>query len=191
MQRTRVLWDGIPGGQGYTNLFSRVSNIGTHDPTLHLQDTANFFASFNSRIPLSISLSISPEVVYFEDTTGEQVAFDVVPDPPSIPGVGGAGSFAAAAGAAFEWSTAGVINSRRVTGRTFAVPLVNNSFDNNGTLSTAALEQLNDAADVYVNESTSGPVVWSRPAPGRPGASFSITGGRVRDRVAVLRTRRS
>lgn len=190
MQRTRVLWTGFPGGPGYTNLFSRVSSIGTHDPTLAMDDVATLFSGLATRIPSSVTLNIDPEVAYIEDTTGVAEGFDQVASVPSITQPSASGAYAAPTGASIEWSTDAVKNGRRVTGRTYLVPLVGAAFEPDGTLVAAALDQLSSAASVYALNSVANQVVWSRPSGSSAGSSHSISGARVADKAAVLRSRR-
>lgn len=190
MQRTRVLWTGFPGAPGYTNLFSRVSSIGTHDPTLAMGDVATLFSAFSTRIPTSVTLAIDPEVAYIEDTDGVAAGFDVVGAPPSISQPTGSGAYSAPTGASIEWSTGAVKNGRRVTGRTYLVPLVGSSFEPDGTLLAAARTQLLTAANEYAFDSVAGPVVWSRPGSSGAGSSHTVSGANVADKASVLRTRR-
>lgn len=190
MQRTRVLWTGFPGAPGYTNLFSRVASIGTHDPTIAMGDVATLFSALASRIPNSVTLAIEPEVAYIEDSDGEAQGFDSVGTPPTITQPTGSGIYSAPTGASIEWTTGAVKNGRRVTGRTYLVPLVGSAFEADGTLAAAARTQLQSAASVYAITGDATNVVWSRPVNGAGGSSYPVSGANVADKAAVLRTRR-
>lgn len=203
IQRTRVIWEGFTGAPGYTNFFASVDSLESHNPNSHRQDIQEFFEAVGTFIPLEVTMSFDPEVIYFDDVSGDLLQYGNLATPLTIE-LGSAavrgGAYAAATGASIEWRTAGVRNNRRVSGRTFLVPLLTKSYEDNGTLSPGALAAIRDAADAYVNDGLSEPVVWARPVPereeddevipGRPGASFPITSAVLRDKVSTLRTRR-
>lgn len=96
-----------------------------------------------------------------------------------------------------RWNTAGIVNSRRVRGRTFIVPVVNHVYAADGTLDTPDITTLQTAADAFIAASGSTPQVWSRPFPGsandptpRVGTAHNITTAVVPDKAVVLTTRR-
>ena len=104
--------------------------------------------------------------------------------------IAGSGTPAAAAGvgACVTWLTGGVVNSHRVRGRTFLVPLRNTAFDVDGTLSPGAVTFLTDFADDMLTADIG---VWSRPyGAGGNGSFWPATSHRLRDKVAFLSTRR-
>lgn len=113
----------------------------------------------------------------------------------SAPGDGGtvAGTttaFAAAGvGACVTWETEGIVNSRRVRGRTFWVPMPAGYYEADGTIMQTALDELNEFGASLV---ASGLTVWHRPTTsgGSDGSSHDATSYRVRDRVAFLSSRR-
>lgn len=190
LQRTRVLWTGFTGGPGYSNLFARFEDDGSTDPSTHAEDVATLFGAVRNYIPSSVNLAIDQEVALFDEDTGELAGFRLLPFAPEIPGNGTSLAYSAASGAAIEWRTGAVRSGRRVTGRTFFVPLAQNVYNNQGRLTTQFRDILQLAANAYVDESASEPVVWSRPRDTRLGWTGTITEARVRPQVAVLRSRR-
>lgn len=190
IQRTRVIWTGFTGSPGYTNLYARFGGPGNEDPTLHAEDVATLFTALRERMPRPVNVAIDQEVGIFDDETGDLEEFLLLPVAPPIEGNGTLGPYSAPSGAAIEWRTGATVGNRRLVGRTFVVPLSQTSYDSDGTLTQAAHAALQLAANNYADESVSAPVVWSRPRPGRPGVSATINAARVRDSVAVLRSRR-
>lgn len=114
---------------------------------------------------------------------------------PVGPGMGGAaGGIAAGVGACIGWSTGGIVNGtkgpRRLRGRTFIVPLATMAYDTDGTLTTVAMTKLENFAAAL---QAAGPLaIWHRPTVLAPsgGNSYGVGAHRIRDKVAVLRSRR-
>lgn len=109
----------------------------------------------------------------------------------------GQGPFGAAAGvgACVTWKTATIVTGKsgrpgRLHGRTFIVPLSNDSYETDGTLSSAALQNVNDFATAMLG--SGGFAAWHRPTTvgGHDGTSGPVTAARVRDHVAFLSSRR-
>jgi hypothetical protein len=101
-----------------------------------------------------------------------------------------AGNYTGASGAVVHWLSSGVVRGRRVRGRTFLVPLGPNAYDVGSGLTTAAITAIKNAADGLVTAGGGGFVAWSRPAGFSAGSSHAVTGTRVPDLAAVLRSRR-
>lgn len=102
----------------------------------------------------------------------------------------GSGIYPAGTGAYVNWQTAGIVNSRRLKGRTFLAPLLGAVFTTSGQISTTTQTALQTAATALA---TSGNIViWHRPsAPGLSnGASSVVTGALVPLQVTSLRSRR-
>lgn len=190
LQRTRVLWTGFNGGPGYSNLFSRFEDDDSTDPITHAEDVATLFEAIRNYIPSTVSLAIDQEVAIFDEDSGELTDFRLLPFAPEIDGNGTSLAYSGASGAVVEWRTGAVRSGRRVTGRTFFVPLAQNVYNNQGGLTTQFRNILQLAANAYIDEGNSTPVVWSRPTDTRLGWSGTITEARVRPRAAVLRSRR-
>lgn len=90
------------------------------------------------------------------------------------------------------WKTAAVIAGRRVRGRTFLGPLAQNTDDNDGTPASATLTAANALGDAWTDNGLTDTfaVVWHRPVSGAGGTAEDITAHQVRDKFAVLRSRR-
>jgi hypothetical protein len=100
-----------------------------------------------------------------------------------------AGNAAAGVGASITWLTGGIVNGKRVRGRTFIVPMYSNLYEADGTLSSGAVTLLNAFGTDLV---AGGLSVWHRPTgPGTAdGSEHLVTGFRLRDKVAFLSSRR-
>jgi hypothetical protein len=90
------------------------------------------------------------------------------------------------------WKTTAVIAGRRVRGRTFLSPLTNAVADIDGTPSAPYMTAANDLGDAWTDNGLTNTyaVVWHRPVGGAGGTAEDITAHSIRDKFAVLRSRR-
>jgi hypothetical protein len=144
-------------------------------------------------LPASVSVQVAPTVDALDVPTGQIVL--------SASQSGGGGpvpgtdttSFSSASGAVLTLNTATIRNGRRVRGRWFWVPLGGSAYDTGGTLAggllTTAATVSNDLTGI--GSGSSPLVVYSRPTPGGSnGATAQVTSCTMRDKVAILRSRR-
>lgn len=124
-----------------------------------------------------------------EDTTGELVGVWAGSGggPCNMTGITNS---PAGVGACVGWQTGGIVNGRRLRGRTFVVPLDGDSYDETGTLSASALGDVGGFANAL--QAVGGLAVWHRPTTvgGSDGTSYGVISNRVRDKVAFLSSRR-
>ena len=193
--RVKTTWSGFVGGPGYTNLYFRDFTEGPTDQGMAdgaVAKVAAFNTVLKDYLCSGVTLTIDPMVDRLEETTGELVGFFTTA--PGVAKVGGdTGNQAAGVGACISWTTGGVRNGRRIRGRTFLVPIATNYYATDGSLSTTFLTALRAAAITLSGSVGSGDLgVWSRPS--GPGASdgvwYVVTASSIRDKVAVLTSRR-
>lgn len=188
--RITVRWSGFTGAPGYTNLHfgDLASGDGARDGW---ERSVAFFNEFNDLLPNDVSWLVEGEAAVLDEQTGQIVDYQTVSERPT-PGSGGSpGGYSAASGAVITWNTAGVRNGRRVRGRTFLVPLGGGAYENDGTLSPSTISTLNSAAQELTGENFDSSFgVFSRPSNGGDGGFYEVTGFRVPDMSAVLRSRR-
>ncbi len=100
-------------------------------------------------------------------------------------------AYVAGTGAYIKWNTSTVVTGHRDKGKTFIAPILANSFDTNGTLTSGVVTTLQNAANTLA--ATGKFYVWHRPNPakGTPGSVALITSATVPDKVTSLATRRS
>jgi hypothetical protein len=140
-------------------------------------------------LPTTVTVTTPATGETIEDTTGTLTGVWSGSGGGNTVGAGGTNA-AAGVGACIGWSTGGIVNGRRLRGRTFVVPLHVGCYDTDGTLVPGTLINLNDFASGLI---AAGPLaVWHRPTTkgGSDGNSYGVTSARVRDKVAVLRSRR-
>lgn len=140
-------------------------------------------------IPVGVTITVPNSGDVIEDTTGELVDVwtgsggGVVSGTATTPAPAGVGL-------CINWLTGGIVNGRRLRGRTFMVPIAGNSYDPDGTLTASTLTDFAAFASAIV--ASGGLAVWHRPtAPGlSDGNSYGVLSVRLRDKVAVLTSRR-
>lgn len=202
MQIIRVLanWTGFPGAPGYSS-FHFSSDGGFWDGGI-LGDGAQVAAqaaadrvisAFNecaAYFPKIVRIRTDPEVSIIDSDTGETLgAVDI--DGDTVAGIAPNDDYAGPTGAVVNWRTNDYRFGRRIRGRTFLVPIAGSSYDSDGTLGNAALQNIRAFGEEMVG-SSGGPEfgVWSRPRDGEGGVFATVTNSSVPDKAVVLRSRR-
>jgi len=161
--------------------------------------THNFFDSVKNVLPSVVKVQVMPDVEIIDVESGDLIGAATATTRAELAGANAASTgWSAPSGACITWTTAGIrtVSSkpRRVRGRTFIVPLSNAAYDVNGTLTDTALATLNAAATT-LRSAASGQelVIYGRPGLESvpPGAAYAVTGHKLTDQAAILRSRRS
>jgi hypothetical protein len=185
LNKIPVSWGSWPGAPGVSSFYTAT---GSQDG-----DTAairTFFNSLITLIPSGLTLSVAGVGDTIDDTTGLiNGSWAATSTPAIVTGTSGL-SYAGNAGSIVHWLTAGVANGHRVRGRTFLVPLTNVAFDTGGSIATAALTTLRNAASTLISSMAGDLKVWHRPSPAGPGSSFVVLSSTVPDLAISLRSRR-
>lgn len=188
--RVTARWEGFPGAPGYSNFhFGEFTGGADVDPMR--ERVQAFFGAMTTALAADVVIRIPTTVEVFDEDSGMLTGYLDGEEELSVFGSGSGGSFAGPVGAVVNWLTATVANGRRVRGRTFVVPLNATAYDSDGTLSGNALSRLREGADELVQDDFNSQFsVWSRPRDGSSGVLAPVTGYRVPDLAAVLRSRR-
>jgi hypothetical protein len=185
LNRAVVNWSGTPIVGLAVNVLHYAGDVGA----VNSAALRTAYATLTSILSTGVSIDIPNTGEKIEDTTG--VLDSVWTSTGGTPVVGAAGGVVAAGvGACITWKTGGIIDGRRLRGRTFIVPLSSTAYEANGTLTTAALTALNNFGTSML---ASGPLaVWHRPTSeaAADGNSYGVVAFSVRDKVAFLSSRR-
>jgi hypothetical protein len=202
IMRVKTRWN-IPGaGTAYTILHfgsgtgEAVTDTEASNSTLAV---STFFNSIRTLLPAQVTLNIESDVEVIDVATGDlQGAVTSANRDPIVGGASGTANWAAPAGVCITWSTGGIrqVSSgpRRVRGRTFIVPLASSAYATDGTIDSSPLTTLNSAATALRgNFNNQQFVIYGRPGLNDtpPGVVHSVTGHRITDQVAILRSRRN
>ena len=189
----RFIWDwtGFVGAPGVTTIYA-----GGADPeNVGLAFDAFLYAP-RARMPDDVHIRIRPEAEIIEDTTGVLVDVISIGTGAAIDGAN-TGGYSAASGLCISWGTGGLVAGRRVRGRTFLVPMSGAYYDTTGTLNDTELGGTRSDLATFRAAAGANQLIWSRPrldpdtgAVVLPGSSHPVTSGSIRDKVAILRSRR-
>lgn len=190
IHRITTVWSGFQGAPGYSNFFF-TGDGGGGEATESRERVRGFFNGIRSLLPVGVQYTVQGEAAVIDQVSGSITGYIMVEPEPVTGGGTQVGGYSAATGAVVTWNTAGVVNGRRVRGRTFVVPLGGSTYQNDGTLLPATISTLQEGADALVGTGfDSGFGVWSRPGTSGGGTFWEVTGFRVPDMSAVLRSRR-
>lgn len=195
--RATVVQTGYPGSPGYTSLYAVHTDPPSTAAAALVSAVGVLFNAISAQMCTGFTWTINSDVAVVEDTDGSIDSF-ISTTPPTQSVFAPSALYAGASGAVVDWLTNTVVNSRKVMGRTFFVPLGGNAYESNGTLTSAARTVFLNATEAYRTTPGIIPAVWSRPytaVPGKPrpttpGSTAPITARRVPDMAAVLRSRR-
>lgn len=191
IMRYKSIWSMPSGGPGVTTMFAFPDTTEQvfADAARNFLNDALATTGAADFLPSLCSIQGEAVVDNIEVESGLLDSTVPITAPAVITGIG-SGAYAAPAGAVVTWLTGLVHQGRRVRGRTFLVPLANTAFENNGTLTSAYLTNVRNAATTYI-AGAANPCIWARPTPGTAdGAAFAIAAGSVQDKIAVLTSRR-
>lgn len=186
LQRVEITWSGSPVVGGGLGVHYFAGDVTPTDPA----DIAAAYENLLPALPPSVSITVAGSGDVIEDTTG--VLVNTWSAGPSITVTGSSvtSTCAAGVGACITWLTGGIVNGRRLRGRTFLVPIVSSEYDTDGTLGAGTVGAVGNFGD---DLRAAGPLaVWHRPTTpgGSDGTSYGVTAQRVRDKVAFLSSRR-
>jgi hypothetical protein len=197
VSRVRAVWSGWSGGPGVST-FHFFDIRGNETATL--AKVYNFIGDLYGTVgsllwlPPIVKIDVSPVVETFDENTGELLGTTVGTKPATLTG-GGTTAFAAPAGICVSWATGvvhqvpGADNPRLIRGRTFFVPTTASLYDNDGTIPSTPLSDMQAAVNAF-RVAAPDFAIWSRPVAGAGGAIGQVVAGIVRDKVAMLTSRR-
>lgn len=180
------VWSGFSGAPGFTVLNFGREVLPPGAPLIAAR-VAAFFTAIANRIPDNATITFPGEMtVHADDGTLIGALAFVAPAPVNCVGLG---SYAAPVGARVTWETGSIVAGRRIRGRTFLVPLVSSTFDTDGSLTSANLTLIQNAANAFLTGlATDGEdlAVWSQTT----STVSPVTSAVVPDQATVLRSRR-
>lgn len=199
INRLRVAWTGGPGGPG-------VSTFYFLDAVAAISPMQTLLNEVLSATPVAIQAQIETTGDVVDETNGAISGTWSTAAVANIQG-GGVGAYASPIGSSVRWRTVGIVGNRRVSGRTYFVPLLTSWYDTTGTLNDTFRASLQTKCQNLVDVVPGNLVVWSRPAAARPawtdvhgklhpakaavtGSKHAVTVATVADKVAIMSSRR-
>lgn len=182
----RAIWTVTGGGTGYSVF--HCDNAGdVSDAQQFVDAVGDFFTGLQSAMPNDVLINGDAELVNLGEDGTLAAVFPVTP----FPAVTGSGAFnySRAAGGRIDWSTGAIVGGRRLTGRTYIVPMIAAAFSDNGLLTPAALDQMQTAGDALIAASIAAGIplkIWSK----KNATSVVVSTCSVPPAGAILRSRR-
>ena len=194
MHRSRFVWTGWGGANGYTNFYGVGGQAAQAFATAawdFMKAVAAIGVSPGTALNQNMRITQDPFVTTIDDATGDEGGLIAVTPGATIAGAS-TQAMAAPAGLVVNWITPNFIKGRRLRGKTYLVPLAVSCYDSVGTLADTYRSQVISNAQAFI-ATTTGPLVWHRPTTvgGSDGSSTLATTATVNDRVAMLTSRRS
>ena len=195
--RMTARWDGIEGAPGYTTFYSLLGDPPSATADALAASFRAFFLILRLDIPTPVVITIDPTMEIIDSGTGVLNSISTAGTGPFSITFAAGGNYSSPSGGTVGWLTAGIHLGKRVKGRTYVVPLSNSSYETNGTLTGSQLTNLGEASRQRL-AANPGAAIWARPRFSKtlprtlvaPGAAFAISGHVVRDKAAILTSRR-
>lgn len=194
--RVAVTWTGFPGAPGYTKFsFSDLTTDAARNAAAAALKL--YFETVKNYQPNLSTITFNPAVQEFNVESGELVGEAPITTVPAAV-LGGASAVAYAGGSGYfvAWKTSTIYGGRKVQGRTFHVPAVS-CYENDGTLSSAAIAIIQGAGATLVSSASAELCVWAKswskdPVPQQIGGELApVTVCVVKDMATQLRSRRN
>lgn len=181
----RALWSVPGGGSGFTVLHFTIAGTGTAAQQI-AADTRQFFQDLNGQLPDDVTITFDSEVLDLSEAGVLTAVWPVTP-PSGVTG-GSTAVYSRAQGARVDWATDEIVSGRRLTGRTYVVPIRSTSFDTTGLLTSSDASGILDQANAFIAATAANrPLrVWSR----THGVSAVVQAASVPRQGAILRGRR-
>jgi hypothetical protein len=157
----RALWSTPGGGAGFSVLHFTIAGNGAAAQQI-AADTRVFFLQLASQLPNDVTVNFDSEVLDLNEDGTLSAVWAVVP-PAVVTGLNNS-EFNRAAGAVINWATGVIVAGRRLSGKTYIVPMAMNTFDTVGVLTTVSRDLLIAVAEDFINDTAANrPLrVWSR-----------------------------
>lgn len=199
--RVRCVSTGWGGAPGLNTFYFDRADAGPSDPVAAENVTARvraFWFAEAAIFPNLWNMQVIPDVDVVNTDNGDLVSSQTAPTPAVVTGTYPNGFGPQEAMLCATYSTADIIDGRRVRGRTFIGPLAQQS-DTDGTPLNGWIGGLQTNLAALIGAGLADPqlVVWSRRRgisvshpTGLGGSAHGVTGVQIADKFAVLRSRR-
>lgn len=193
LNRVRVNWTNFPGAPGLSTFYLEAS-------TTNLAPLKTFFTAIKDLFPNALTTDVQNSGDVIDTGTNKITGAWVGSGGGTSVSAATANPFSGASGAYVRWLTNAVLNGRRLSGRTYLVPLNQLQYGNDGSLSTTAQSTITTAASALITSYAGSLTCYGPPrdagtlGPGDPGKAAinsPIIAAVVPDIAAVMRSRRT
>lgn len=191
VHEVKLRTSGFPGGPGWTTFYFD----GDDGPILvnQFRWVREYAQAVAGLFPAEWNAVVQTEGRLLLTATGALQATTIIPDDGTanvVVGLQAAGGFGPGpAGMCIAMTSAGVNRGRKVRGRTFLVPVSPNVYQADGTITDQVLNGFRPGIQaIFTDGRKVG--VWSRPRLGVGGAFFLVSATSIKDKAAILTSRR-
>jgi len=183
INRIRVLWNGLSGGEGVSTFYALPS------ASTALADVRDFFFDIRALFPTTLTWTFPGSGDVIDYATGTLTGGWTMAGGAPFVGNAGSATHAAGVGARVRWDTNAIFDGRRLKGSTFLTDMTTSVYEANGTIASGTLTTLQTAADALV--ATNSISIWHRNTPGEADGGYAtVEAAAIPDRVTALRSRR-
>jgi len=192
LNRVRVGWTNWPGAPGLSTFY-------LESGTTNVAALKTFFTSIKELFPNSLTTDVPNSGDVIDTGTGHITGGWTGSGGGTSSSAATANAYAGACGALIRWNTNGILNGRRLVGRTYLVPLNNLQFANDGSLSGTCITALQNAATALITAYAGALHIYGPPRdtgtngpsdPGKAAINSPVIAAVVPDLAAVMRSRR-
>jgi hypothetical protein len=161
----RAIWNTPGGGTGYS-VFHTTDMVSSSNAQAAANAIRAWFNTLVGLFPDEVSITFDTEVLEL-DVTGNLLAVYAVTPPAQVTGTQST-TYNRAAGIRVDWGTGVILSGRRLTGRTYLVPVSSGAFDANGLVTSATVSAIQAANSTLLTslDLVGNLGVWSRTTKG-------------------------
>lgn len=191
MLRTFIDWTGGIGGAGVTILHWDSASGSAADAAEVVGVVNTFCTAISAEIPTGVNVQARAEVLVVDEANGDITGSWTVSPAPTLKAGQSAGVYSRLSGGCINWSTDLFVDSRRVKGRTYIVPVGQGKMQSDGTLAPDFLTEMNTAGVALLGLDPAFSI-WHRPTThaAADGAIGHVVSLRVPDKAIKLTSRR-
>jgi hypothetical protein len=182
LYRVRTLLTGFPGGPGVATMYFL-------DVATAVESVDAFWSAVHDKMPDDVTSHVENAGDIIEDTTGELTGAWSADAVGTHTGTG-SGSYSAPSGVCVTWLTDTILDSRRLRGRTFIVPLSGDLYQDDGSIANDTVAGLQGNAEGLIAAQSTSFVIYHRKTGSHAGGNGLVTASIIHDKAAILRSRR-
>lgn len=195
--RVQTLWTGVAGSPYYTNLYVIGPNS-TNNGNTCADAWRVFLASLTATLRTGMVAQIDPELIEFDETTGNVTgAGNTIQAPVAFSGAGDV--LPPSNQLLIRWTTEGIVHNRRVRGRTNLPGALESHNSGTGTPLPVVGTPVQSGLNAFLATMSGRMRIWAQPFvadpenpdnPTRPGSAHAVESASIAPYWAVLRSRR-
>lgn len=192
LNRVRVTWTNFPGAPGLSTFYLAAGST-------NVAPILTFFTAIKDQFANLLTWTVPSSGDAIDTADNKIVGAWTGSGGGSVSAASTSAPYSGTSGALVRWTTGAVLNGRRLTGRTYLVPLHNTAYANDGSLATTTVTLIQNAGNALITALTPSLTVYGPPRdagtlgptdPGKASISSPALAAVVPDLAVVMRSRR-